>query len=148
MILSAESFNLAGMAGDRYALVPEDLRHRLDDADDLAAFDEAYEYGGMGKLHALLDRWRGQANARKRREEDAAEVVANSRKLREQMADLTKSTKASSKVWLNRAEAAEYLGVSAKTIDRRREEGKLKAHLLDGSTAFRFKKEDLDELMR
>lgn len=52
------------------------------------------------------------------------------------------------KVWFTRAEAAKYLSVSAKTIDRCRIKQDLPYYQLEGRATIRFKRKDLDKLMR
>ena len=76
MIPRGEFFNLAVMAFDRYSMVPEHLRNRLENPEELEAFDEACEFEGIGRLHALIAEWEGEEYERKRREDEADEVVA------------------------------------------------------------------------
>ena len=52
------------------------------------------------------------------------------------------------RIWFDRAAAADYLLVSEKTIDRYRSSKKLRRHVMDGSSTFRFRRDDLDKLMR
>jgi excisionase family DNA binding protein len=52
------------------------------------------------------------------------------------------------RIWFSRAGAADYLDVSDKTIDRYRRSRKLPRYVLDGSSTFRFKRDDLDKLMK
>lgn len=54
----------------------------------------------------------------------------------------------SNKVWFTRSEAANYLSVSAKTIDRCRIKQDLPYYQLEGRATIRFKRKDLDKLMR
>ena len=49
--------------------------------------------------------------------------------------------------WFSREQAAQYLGISTQTIDRKRRAGDLREYLLKGTTTIRFKREDLDQLM-
>ena len=51
------------------------------------------------------------------------------------------------KVWFTRMEAAKYLSVSAKTIDRCRIKKDLPYYQLEGTATMRFKRQDLDRLM-
>ena len=51
------------------------------------------------------------------------------------------------KVWFTRSEAADYLSVSAKTIDRCRLKKDLPYYQVEGTSNIRFKKNDLDNLM-
>jgi excisionase family DNA binding protein len=48
--------------------------------------------------------------------------------------------------WLTKRQAAQYLGVSQKTIDRLRERKDLRTYLIVGTSCLRFRVEDLDAL--
>ena len=49
--------------------------------------------------------------------------------------------------WLRRQEAATYLGVSPKTLDRYVRDGKIKKFTIDGLSTPRFRQQDLDSLV-
>jgi excisionase family DNA binding protein len=51
------------------------------------------------------------------------------------------------KVWFTRGEAASYLSISEKTIDRCRIKQDLPYYQVEGTSSFRFKRQDLDNLM-
>lgn len=48
--------------------------------------------------------------------------------------------------WLTRKEAAAFLRVHPKTIDRLRKQNLLKSYKINGTSCLRFKREDLDAL--
>lgn len=52
------------------------------------------------------------------------------------------------KVWLTNGEAAKYLGVSAKTLQRWRCEARLGFYQIDGDRTIWYAKADLDKMVR
>jgi excisionase family DNA binding protein len=130
---------------------PPPFEHR-DSVQDLIDFEEAQCSGGERKLFV---RWMEEDSAKvakAREKKSAADEKAASAKqfqdLADNVASLKEGAEMSAKFWLTKEEAAQYLGVSTRTIDRTRRDGKLKYHLLDGTTTMRFKVEDLDALMK
>lgn len=77
--------------------------------------------------------------------EDPNKVITE--KLDQLLARTPKEPYDKHKVWFTRVEAAEYLSVSAKTIDRCRQKNDLPYHQIQGTSSFRFKRQDLDRLM-
>ena len=67
--------------------------------------------------------------------------------LTDEIETLAKGVKFSNQEWLTREEAATLIGVSVDSIDRRRKDGSLKSHQVDGTSAIRFKRSDVEALM-
>ena len=67
--------------------------------------------------------------------------------LSDKTGQLDKSIKFKNQEWLSREDAANLLGISVDSIDRRRKDGTLKSYQLEGSSVIRFKRSDLEALM-
>lgn len=52
------------------------------------------------------------------------------------------------KVWLSNGEAAKYLGVSAKTLQRYRDAARIGFYQIDGDRTIWYAKSDLDRLVK
>jgi excisionase family DNA binding protein len=74
-------------------------------------------------------------------------IKENVQELSDKTGQLEKSMKFKNQEWLSREEAANLLGISVDSIDRRRKDGTLKSYQLDGSSVIRFKRSDLEALM-
>lgn len=67
--------------------------------------------------------------------------------LSDKTGQVEKSVKFKNQEWLSREDAANLLGISVDSIDRRRKDGTLKSYQLAGSSVIRFKRSDLEALM-
>ncbi|WP_309383775.1 helix-turn-helix domain-containing protein [Cerasicoccus frondis] len=129
---------------------PYPFEHR-NSPEDLLAYNEAVE---NDNVRDLLRRWaeedeQDEALLKRQHQEDAEKEATKSKmeKLLEATESIKNASSLNSKTWMTKSEAAKYLGVSERTIDRKRETGSLRASLVEGTSTFRFKKTDLDELM-
>lgn len=50
--------------------------------------------------------------------------------------------------WLTREEAAAYLKVNERTLDRYRQDGHVQAHKLAGTQSIRYRRDDLDAMLK
>ena len=129
---------------------PYPFEHRTS-AEDIQTYNEAVE---RDEVNELIRRWSLEEEEkealllREQKTEHEKKVLQETlKRIAENNAE-NSSTQLKVKFWLTKEEAAQYLGVSTRTIDRARRDGKLKYHLLDGTTTMRFKVEDLDALMK
>ncbi|QYY36722.1 helix-turn-helix domain-containing protein [Ruficoccus sp. ZRK36] len=129
---------------------PYPFEHRVS-PEDILAYNEAVDRDEVRKLFRA---WSAEDDARA--VEGAKVEAERNEKLAMQGAlkalvqsseSLQQASGMNHKVWLDRQEAARYLGVSTRTIDRKRERGELRGYLVEGTKTFRFKKTELDELM-
>jgi len=136
---------------------PLPFEHRTS-AEDLEEYNHLLIEGQEWKIRDLFKRWaaqdeqRAQDQAKQRRAAEESQRFRNMEeavnKSLQQITQLQNETEQANKNWFSKAEAAKYLGVSERTIDRKRDEGSLRGYVLEGSSTFRFKREDLDKLMQ
>ncbi len=103
---------------------------------------------------SLFRRWAQEEEARdaelERKEQEQLvkrELQDTLRKLADNSDAMKTASALNHKIWMGRQEAADYLGISTRTLDRKRETGTLRGYLVEGTKAYRFKRSDLDALM-
>ncbi|MBC2594607.1 helix-turn-helix domain-containing protein [Ruficoccus amylovorans] len=129
---------------------PFPFEHRTS-LEDLTAYQEAID---RDEVRELMNRWADEEETATAQRREAQRKQREHRQMQDTLSRMEASTEAmksasmlNHKVWMTKQEAADYLGISPRTIDRKREAGKLKGYLVEGTTTFRFKKDDLDDLM-
>jgi len=129
---------------------PPPFQHRNSE-DDLIAYYNALENDTIGDLYR---KWHAEDQEAEIREAEKNQAIQEKLQLKQSLASISEkleatkmASKSANRKWLDRQEAANYLGVSSKTIDRMREDGRLKAYIIEGTSSFRFKVAELDALM-
>lgn len=144
------------MSDDRY-IPPPPFEHRTSDQDmwDYStAIDSADPSGATRKL---FRRWAEEDNlqehnasllAQKKALEDQRhhELISTMQSIPRQVCEITSEMAVDNKTWLTKKQAAAHLGVSERTIDRMREDRRLRQHVIQGTGSIRFKRDDLDSV--
>ena len=129
---------------------PFPFQHR-NSPEDLAAYQQAID---AEDVNALFRRWAEEDEteehekaAKEQAQAEKAEESARIASLTDIANEIKKATTEGARVWLTKTEAATYLNVSTRTIDRSRAEGKIKAYQVQGTSSLRYKKKDLDAML-
>lgn len=137
---------------------PFPFQHRNSE-EDFIAYNEAID---RDEVRDLFRRWHeedeeaARAKAEKERIE-AREFARDSalKKLLEQTAEIGKLAKKgeqpgdnfASRIWFDKSQAARYLAIGESTVDRHRQQGRLRGRPIEGTSSFRFHRDDLDNLV-